>query len=188
MLPEALLSLSLSCAPLVHPQTALRLVQHESGSNPYAIGVNGPYRLSFQPQNLQQAVATARMLLSANLSIDMGLGMINSRNLAPLGLTLESVFDPCTNLAAMQALLSKAYAQAAKRRGEGQAALMEALSIYNTGNPVNGLRNGYVGSVYRIRLPNIGNQPSPAPHVELQGTDPRAYAQPALTVQANEQP
>jgi type IV secretion system protein VirB1 len=139
----------------VHPQTALRLVQHESGSNPYAIGINGPYRLSAQPQSLEQAAATAQMLINSGLSIDMGLGMINSRNLARLGLTPQTVFDPCTNLGAMQRVLAEAYEQASRRQGPGQGALMEALSVYNTGNPTNGLRNGYVGSVYRIKLPKI---------------------------------
>jgi type IV secretion system protein VirB1 len=55
----------------------------------------------------------------------------------------------------MQRVLAEAYEQASRRQGPGQGALMEALSVYNTGNPTNGLRNGYVGSVYRIKLPKI---------------------------------
>ena len=60
MAPETVLSLALICAPQVHPQTVLHLVKHESGNNPYAIGINGPYRLSRQPQNVNEAVATAK--------------------------------------------------------------------------------------------------------------------------------
>jgi type IV secretion system protein VirB1 len=153
MAPELLLSLSLTCAPMVHPHTTLKLVKHESGGNPYAIGINGPYRLSPQPNSKAQAIATAKMLLNAGMSIDMGLSMINSRNLHRLGLTVESVFDPCSNLNAMQTVLTTAYNKAIKRHGPGQAALASALSEYNTGNASSGLRNGYVALVYRAPLP-----------------------------------
>ena len=153
MAPELLLSLSLTCAPLVHPHTTLKLVKHESAGNPYAIGINGPYRLSSQPTSKAQAIATAKMLLNQGMSIDMGLAMINSKNLRYLGLTVESVFDPCTNLNAMQTVLTTAYNKAVKRHGHGQAALASALSEYNTGNTSSGIRNGYVASVYRAPLP-----------------------------------
>jgi type IV secretion system protein VirB1 len=162
MAPELLLSLTLACAPLVHPETALRLVKHESGNNPYAIGINGPYRLSPQPNSQAQAVATAKMLMASGLSIDMGLGMINSRNLGWLGLSVESVFDPCTNLQAMQSILTAGYSKAYKRHGNSQQALVEALSSYNTGHPSNGVRNGYVAAVVGTRLPPItGAQSQP---------------------------
>ncbi len=152
LMPELLLSLSLACAPMVHPETTLRLIKHESGNNPYAIGINGPYRLSPQPQSHAQAVATAKMLLNAGLSIDLGLGQINSKNLTGLGLTLESVFEPCTTLRAMQVILTSGYAKAMKRHGNTQQALVEALSEYNTGHPVNGVKNGYVAAVVRTPL------------------------------------
>lgn len=153
MAPELLLTLSLTCAPLVHPHTTLKLIKHESAGNPYAIGINGPYRLSPQPKSKAQAIATAKMLLAEGMSIDMGLTMINSKNLLHLGLTVESVFDPCTNLNAMQTVLTTAYNKAVKRQGQGQAALASALSEYNTGNTSSGIRNGYVASVYRAPLP-----------------------------------
>jgi type IV secretion system protein VirB1 len=151
--PELLLTLSLSCAPMVHPQTTLKIVSHESNGNPYAIGINGPYKVSPQPSSKSQAIAVAKILLNAGASIDMGLAMINSANLKKLGLTVETVFDPCTNLQAMQTILSAAYAKAAKRHGPGQMALAEALSEYNTGNAVSGFHNGYVASVFRAQMP-----------------------------------
>jgi type IV secretion system protein VirB1 len=95
------------------------------------------------------------MLIDAGLSIDMGLGQINSRNLSWLGLTLESVFDPCRNLQAMQAVLLSGYEKAAKTHGPGQQALVAALSAYNTGHPERGVRNGYVASVFRTRISPI---------------------------------
>ncbi len=160
MMPELLLSLSLACAPQVHPDTALRLVKHESGNNPFAIGINGPYKLSSQPQSKAQAVATAKMLVNAGLSIDMGLGQINSRNLSWLGLTLDTVFDPCQNMRAMQMVLLRGYEKAIKVHGPGQKALAAAISTYNTGHPERGLRNGYVAAVYNTQLRPLVSQQS----------------------------
>lgn len=52
-----LAALLAACAPQVAPETGLRLVQHESRANPYAIGVNGPYVVRPQPVTSAQAVA-----------------------------------------------------------------------------------------------------------------------------------
>lgn len=169
LMPELMLSLALACAPMVHPETALRLVKHESGNNPFAIGINGPYRLSPQPKSREQAVATAKMLVAAGLSIDMGLGQINSRNLSWLGLTVETVFDPCLNLRAMQAVLLHGYQKASKTYGPGQQALVAALSSYNTGHPERGVRNGYVASVFRTRVPPVSRWPEKSIHGQTQG-------------------
>lgn len=173
LMPELLLSLTLACAPMVHPDTALRLVKHESGNNPFAIGINGPYRLSPQPKSRAQAVATAQMLMNAGLSIDMGLGQINSRNLPWLGLTLETVFDPCMNLRAMQVVLLKGYEKAAKTHGPGQQALVAALSTYNTGHPERGVRNGYVASVFKTPVTPFLQLPAPQ-EMTVQGHSAKA--------------
>ena len=159
MLTETLLTLALSCSPQVHPQTVLHLVKHESGNNPYAIGINGPYRLSRQPQNASEAVATAKYLLSAGHSIDMGLAMINYKNLNRLGLTVESVFNPCNNLKGMQSVLMDAYLKASQQHGPGARALAQALSEYNTGHPRRGIENGYVQKVATVRVPGIDFKP-----------------------------
>jgi type IV secretion system protein VirB1 len=147
---SALTSLLLTCAPMVAPETGIRLVRHESGGNPYAIGVNGPYLVRPQPRTAAQAVATSKALLAMPgvRSIDVGLGMINSDNWARLGLTLEQVFEPCTNLQAMQAVLLPSYQRAVRVHGPGEAALQQALSEYNTGHPTRGISNGYVSKVY----------------------------------------
>jgi type IV secretion system protein VirB1 len=60
-------------------------------------------------------------------SVDMGLVQINSKNLPALGLTVEQVFDPCTNMAAGAHILATGYQKAGSLGG--------ALSIYNTGRP-----------------------------------------------------
>lgn len=63
-----------------------------------------------------------------------------------LGLTWETVFDPCTNVAALGRVLTTNY-NAAKAGREPQAALRVALSMYNTGSQTRGFRNGYVAKV-----------------------------------------
>lgn len=147
---EVLTSLIVACAPATAPETAVRLVRVESKGNPFAIGINGPYRLNAQPSNLEQALATARMALTLPKvkSIDVGLGQINSANFTRMGLTLESAFEPCKNLKAMEAHLLASYARAQKIHGPGQKALQVALSEYNTGHASKGIANGYVQKIY----------------------------------------
>jgi type IV secretion system protein VirB1 len=147
---EALTGLMVACAPLVSPETGLKVVRHESGGNPYAIGVNGPYAVRPQPRTKDQAVTTANALLRMPgvKSIDLGLAMINSANLSRLGLRLEDAFDPCANLNAMQRVLLPSYQKWAGVMGVGDSALQAALSEYNTGHPTRGVGNGYVYKIY----------------------------------------
>lgn len=146
MAPE-LLSLILTCAPAVHPATAMALIKQESAGQVFAIGVNGG-RLSTQPRTREQAAVVARVLIAQGYSVDVGLAQINSANFARLGLTVDSALDPCSNLRAMQRVLLEGYQLALKTHGAGQPALQAALSAYNTGNTQSGLHNGYVRAVY----------------------------------------
>lgn len=151
------------CAPNVHPVTMGALVRHESGGNPYAILDNGDWSLprservlrSFRPQSLAEAVTVAKELIAAGHVIDMGLGQVNNRNLKRLGLTVEQIFDPCTNLQASQTILSNNYSTAVKRYGPGDQALYAALSAYNTGNFTDGFANGYVRKVLQASSLNV---------------------------------
>lgn len=61
------------------------IAQHESGLDPKAIHYNH------------------------NGTVDVGLAQINSSNFAWLGLTMETAFDPCRNLAAGAAVLLARY-------------------------------------------------------------------------------
>jgi type IV secretion system protein VirB1 len=63
-----------------------------------------------------------------------------------LGLTWETIFDPCTNVAALGRVLTANYI-AAKAGRDPQTALRVALSMYNTGSQTRGFRNGYVAKV-----------------------------------------
>lgn len=139
--------LAAACAPAIHVQTAAALVHVESAFNPWAIGVVGG-SLQRQPRSRGEALATARALQAAGWDFSIGLGQINVRNLKRLDLTLETAFEPCINLGAMQAVLSDCFtrAQAVVSRSTQQA-LRPALSCYYSGNFMTGIKHGYVARV-----------------------------------------
>jgi type IV secretion system protein VirB1 len=131
------------CAPYVSGATVQALVSVESAGNPYAIGVVDGV-LQHQPRDRAEAVATVRALQAGGWNFSAGLGQINVRNWARLGLDAQVVFDPCANLRAMQRLLRECYSAAP---AEGQARLQAALSCYYSGNFSTGFREGYVARV-----------------------------------------
>lgn len=163
-----ILSLALSCAPQVHAQTAMALVTVESALNPWAIGVVGGQLLR-QPRDPAEALATARALRAGGWNFSLGLAQINVRNFPRLGLSLESAFDACTNLAAMQTVLGECFDRAtgrtvkgtARRAAPAQAALRQALSCYYSGNFVTGFRHGYVRKVETTATARIPVPPPP---------------------------
>ncbi|HEY1394421.1 MAG TPA: lytic transglycosylase domain-containing protein, partial [Methylibium sp.] len=129
--------------------TARALVSVESAFNPWAIGVVGGV-LVRQPRHQAEALATARALLAAGWNFSVGLGQINVGNFQRLGLTLDSAFEPCTNLMAMQTVLSECFDRArasAATPTPNQSALRQALSCYYSGNFSTGFRHGYVRKV-----------------------------------------
>ena len=142
------LALTLACAPQVHTDTARALVSVESAFNPWAIGVVGGV-LVRQPRNHAEALATARALQAAGWNFSVGLGQINVGNFDRLGLTVESAFEPCANLAAMQTVLAECFARASgsATKAADQVALRQALSCYYSGNFATGFRHGYVRKV-----------------------------------------
>lgn len=141
-----LLALVLACAPQVDPATARAIVAVESSANPYAIGVVGGV-LDRQPRNLAEAIVTARALRASDWNFSVGLAQINGTNLERLGLTIESAFDPCANLAAMQTILSACADRAPGRARDEQLSLRQALSCYFSGNYSTGFDRGYVRRV-----------------------------------------
>ena len=141
----ALLALASQCAPTVAPETVLAIIQTESSGEQFALNVNGGKQPARQT-NAADAAATARRYVAAGYSVDLGLGQINSRNMRWLGLTWETVFDPCTNVAALARVLTTNY-NSAKAGRDPQTALRVALSMYNTGSQTRGFRNGYVAKV-----------------------------------------
>jgi type IV secretion system protein VirB1 len=159
----AILGLALQCAPNVSPQTVAAIVQTESRGRPFALYVNGPRQPATQV-NAADAATTARRFVAAGYSVDLGLGQINSRNMRRLGLTWETVFDPCTNIAALGQILTQNYQAVADGR-HPQTALRIAISLYNTGSTSRGFRNGYVAKVVGNAGVGVGvttNYPEPA--------------------------
>jgi len=143
----AALALATQCAPTVAPETLLSVVQVESRFEPLAIGVNGAPRILVAPTSADEAVTKAAELIAAGRSVDLGLAQINSKNLSWLGLSLREVFEPCANLRAAARVLQDGYVRSDAPHVGDQWALKTALSYYNTGHPVRGLNNGYVGKV-----------------------------------------
>ncbi|OZI26049.1 hypothetical protein CAL26_01460 [Bordetella genomosp. 9] len=159
-------TLARACAPAVHISTLSAVVRHESGFDPLAIGVNASPHRSIRPKSRQEAVNVVRDLIRQGVNFDVGYGQINVRNWKWLGVTPESIFDPCTNLAAAQRVLVDCYQRAAKQYGPGQRALYAAFSCYNTGNLTDGFSNGYVSQVIAgagLPVPPIARVPGPKP-------------------------
>jgi type IV secretion system protein VirB1 len=148
----AVLSLASQCQSDVAPITLAAIVEHESARNPFAIHDNVD-DASYFPESKDQATKLANGLLAkGHASIDAGLGQINARNFAWLGLTTETVFDPCRNIAA-------------------ESVVLTAFSGYATGSRTRGISNGYAASIIAISgrlkavpgLPAIPAAPAPKP-------------------------
>jgi type IV secretion system protein VirB1 len=159
--PAIILSLAATCAPSVAPPTLLAVARVESGLDPLAIGVNGEATRRPRAGTSTEAIREAEALIAGGHDVDLGLGQINVRNLPRVGLTIADAFDPCRNLEASARILAEGYARSLPAKGAGQAALRTALSIYNTGGPDGGFRNGYVARVLASARGDIEARPAP---------------------------
>lgn len=132
------------CLRPEYQEVMLVITNHESKLNPYSINVNGNQKLKRQPRTKEEAISWARQLINAGYSIDMGPGQVNSQHLKKNGkfqsARLKDVFDVCTNLKMSAVIFGEAYN---KHKGD----IVAALSMYNTGSTVNGVKNGYVRNV-----------------------------------------
>jgi type IV secretion system protein VirB1 len=133
------------CSPSSDSGVLLAVARIESKFDPLALHDNSK-GISISAPSVEVATKLANRWLSEGDSVDIGLMQINSDNLAPLGMTIEAAFDPCRSLEAGARILSAAYAQGSSTANR-QAALLIALSRYNTGRTLAGLTNGYVGRV-----------------------------------------
>lgn len=145
---------------MVAPTTMKAIVLEESRGHPYAIHDGRTHRALF-PSTEAEAITTARRLIEGGSRIDAGLAQINSVNWQALGLTPETVFDPCTNLRAGERVILDGYVSAPNT-------VDAAISRYNTGNAGRGVRNGYVG-----RVKGWMPRPAPSRDYEIQGVPSR---------------
>ena len=153
-------SLAQSCATNVPVSTLEAIALTESALYPYALSINRPHQLARrqgwnrgtitlerQPASLEEAIAWTKWLFAHGITVSIGLLQVNSENAQALHLSVEQLFEPCTNLRAGDALLAATYTGVARAQGEGLRALDTALSYYNTGKAEIGLHNGYVSQV-----------------------------------------
>jgi type IV secretion system protein VirB1 len=119
---------------------------------------------SFRPGSAQEAAELARGLIAEGHLVGMGLTQISSQHLPKLGVSIEQLFDPCTNLMVGGQLLSHLYEQASSRFKGEQTALRAAISAFNSGNFYDGVRNGYVAKVVanaRVGIPTMKTAGAP---------------------------
>ncbi|WP_174236059.1 transglycosylase SLT domain-containing protein [Rhodanobacter sp. L36] len=132
----------MSCPNQTAPADVMRHIVHvESGYNPFAIGVVGA-QLVRQPQNLDEAVATAQMLEANGYNYSLGVAQVNRNNLSKYGLdTYAKAFNTCLNLSVGSRILNECYARSGGNWGK-------AFSCYYSGDFVTGFSQGYVQKVY----------------------------------------
>lgn len=131
--------LAQQCAPRVNLQTLAAVVSVESGRNPYAIGVVDGH-LVRQPQNLNEAVATAEALEQGGWNFSVGLAQVNKKNLEKKGVSYAQAFDTCRNLKLGAQILTDCYQRAKVSFPDQQAALRAAFSCYYSGNFTRGFQ------------------------------------------------
>ncbi len=176
----AMNGLSSRCASSAASTTLVAVAQAESGLDPNAINDNTT-GVAAAVATQDEAISIASRLVDGGHSVDLGLMQINSANLPSLGLTVADAFDPCRSIAAGARILSADYA-GGETHEQQQLALRQALSRYNTGNPVSGFTNGYVRKVeFAARtIPplDVGTTAPTAPVADAKAAAPPAPADP----------
>ncbi|RFF69735.1 lytic transglycosylase domain-containing protein [Xanthomonas campestris] len=131
-----------ACSDMAVPMSVMQhVVNVESSSNPYAIGVVGG-RLVRQPKTMGEALATVKMLEEKGYNFSVGLAQVNRYNLTKYGLSsYERAFHQCSNLQAGSKILAECYSRSGNDWGK-------SFSCYYSGNFVTGYRHGYVQKIY----------------------------------------
>jgi type IV secretion system protein VirB1 len=162
----------MGCQNLAVPAEVMQhIVNVESSTNPYAIGVVGG-QLVRQPQDLDEALATVQMLDAKGYNFSLGLGQVNRNNLAKYGITTyEQAFQPCPNLVAASQILAQCYASANGNWGK-------SFSCYYSGNFITGYRDGYVKKIYDSisRSMKVDGARHAAAPIQLINTQPASRA------------
>ncbi len=165
------------CAPTVNQYLMLSLVSVESSHNPHAIGVvNG--RLRRQPNNLEEAKATAAYLEKSGYNYSLGYAQVNKVNFNRFNLNLENAFDPCLNIKVGSQILTECYARAIAK-GYKDTAVHKALSCYYTGQLNSGEGSAYANKV----IARFNKYINSSPKIKL---DPNSRATDANTNQSEE--
>jgi type IV secretion system protein VirB1 len=192
------------CAPNVGPVTMMAIIKTESAGHPFILADAGPGNLpwsqrkhlvrTLRPQSAAEAAGMVRDLVNNGHIVAIGLTQVNVRNLPRMGLTVEQVLDPCTNIATGAKILTNFYASALKQLGttDKQAALQAALSAYWSGDFRRGFDGGYVQQVIKnaglaveLKVPSLATGTvlrTPAGRMRVEGESVlAAYAAPLDT-------
>jgi len=173
VLPD-LTTLMQQCAPHVGQVTMRAIIKTESSGNPYILADAGPAHLpwskrehlvrTLRPQSAAEAANIVRNLLAKGHKVAIGLTQVEAGNLPKMGLTIEQVLEPCTNIKTGGQILAQFYSRALSKLGpsDPQAALHAALSAYWSGDFVRGFKGGYVqkvinnaGLAVELKVPSI---------------------------------
>jgi type IV secretion system protein VirB1 len=168
--PVEFFSVAARCAPGAPADTLLAIAKTESGLDPNAISINHPKAaarvvgedgeliLAKQPKNLKEAKSWLHWLSVHHYTVSVGLMQVNVETARQFHLNPDQLLDSCTNLRVAATILIRLYTESAREMGEGFSALDVALSLYNTGDPGTGFRNGYIANVYAH-----ADRPTPLP-------------------------
>jgi type IV secretion system protein VirB1 len=150
------------CLPEAPKSTLRAIVQVESGGNPNAMQIDfpkallkqwklpgGTLRLKRQPTNQQETLEWLAYFQRSHVFVDLGLMQVSTAEAQRRGISPMSLLDPCTNLRVGWQILEDVYAIETRTSGPGQTALDHAISRYNTGDPQQGIDNGYLTRVLR---------------------------------------
>ncbi|WP_234729613.1 transglycosylase SLT domain-containing protein [Acidocella facilis] len=171
-------ALASRCAPGVPVTTLEAVARTESDLDPWVLH-NDTTGQTENPASFDLANKQAKEWIGSGESVDIGLMQINSANLGALGMTITKALNPCASLAGGAAVLQAAYG-GGNTNAEQQAALLMALSRYDTGSPLKGIMNGYVRRV----LDDAGTEEVPAPQ-EVQRVTTRADVPPPWNISAD---
>ena len=150
-----------TCLPTAPLSTLRAVVQVESGGNPNAMQIDfpkallkrwrlaeGTLHLKRQPTSQREALDWLAYFQSYGIFVDLGLMQVSTAEAKRRGISPESLLEPCTNLRVGWQILEDAYQIEKKTYGPGQEALQHAISRYNTGDPQQGIANGYLARLF----------------------------------------
>lgn len=189
---NAFTTLARRCGSTVAVSTLAAVAKTESGFRTLVVSDNRT-RKAQTFHSIDAAAAAADGLIAQGHSIDLGLMQINSANLRKLGYTARDALDPCKSVSGGALILTRNFVSS-RNAPSSQIALRHALSRYNTGNPRDGYRNGYVRRVEqaaRALLPMFARAGSVAiadiaMPVALMTRPASATAKPATPTAANQ--
>jgi type IV secretion system protein VirB1 len=160
------------CAPSVAVETILAVAQTESTLHVDSLSLNRPIQaarsvgfnhrrpdLLRQPRTRTEAIRWMQWFSARGYTVSVGLMQVNIENARLFQLTPIQLLDPCTNISVGAALLADNYRNGIEHHQEPQQALLDAISMYNSGSATMGYTNGYVDTVLR-------NAPPSAPRMQ----------------------